>query len=86
MTGTSRYNSSVFNTPTKGITTNINSSISVMKTSNGAHIYDKNKNANDYKCSNSYYANTTEQLTVFGTYRSYYNGLTHVVHSYVTRY
>ncbi len=86
MTGTSRYNSSVFNTPSKGIKTKIDSSISVMKTISGEHLCDQDRSANDYKYSNFYYADTTEQLTVFGTYRSYYNGLTHVVHSYVTRY
>ena len=86
MSGKSMYNSSVFNTPTKGISTNINSSISVMKRINGEHIYDKSKSVNDYKLSNFYYADTTEQLTVYGTYSSYYRGLTHIVHSYVIRY
>ena len=86
MSGKSMYNSSVFNTPTKGISTKINSSISVMKTISGKHLYDKSKSVNDYKFSNFYYADTTEQLTVYGTYRSDYRGLTHIVHSYVTRY
>lgn len=86
MSGKSMYNSSVFNTPTKGFSTNINSSISVMKRINGEHIYDKSKSVNDYKLSNFYYADTTEQLTVYGTYSSYYRGLTHIVHSYVIRY
>lgn len=86
MSGKSRYNSSVFNTPSKGIKTKIDSSISVMKTSSGKHLYDKSKSVNDYKLGNRYYADTTEQLTVYGTYSSYYNGLTHIVNSYVTRY
>lgn len=82
----SRYNSSVFNTPTTGITGNIDSAISVMKTSSGTHLYDKDKSTTSYKLSNSTYVDTTEALTVYGTYAVYYNGVTRKVSSYVLRY
>lgn len=86
MTGASRYNSSVFNTPTKGIKTTISSSILVTKQSNGRQLYANTDKLNGYKYSNSNYVDTAEQLNIYGYYSTSYNGLTYVVSTYSLKY
>lgn len=87
----SRYNSTVFNTPSSGISVTLSSVMSVVNTSTGVNVLPGGKSeitkvSTNYKMSNSSYVDTTSGITLYGNYWTYKNGTTYKVPSFVVRY
>lgn len=87
----SRYNLTVFNTPSSGVSTDLKSEMAVVASSTGASLLPNNQNsitksATNYKLSNSVFVDTSSGVTLYGTYWTYKNGYSYRVPSFVVSY
>lgn len=83
----SRYKKTVFNTPSSGVTASLSSEMVVVSTATGGTLIPKaTKNTTNYKLSNTAYVNTSSDVTLYGAYWTYKNGVTYKVPSFVLRY
>lgn len=87
----SRYNSTVFNTPSSGVSTTLYSEMVALNTNTGLTVLPnkldvKKLSTTNYKMSNSSYVDTTSGVTLYGAYWTNYNGTSYKVPSYLVRY
>ena len=87
----SRFILSIFNVPQSGVTVTLHSEMVAVLTSTGQTILPNNqtsivRNDTSYKMSNSCYVETTNAVTLYGTYWTYKDGISYRVPSFVVRY